>query len=69
MQVTQYANLFNSRVMRRRSKISARVSWFPIQLVASDPSFNCCTFTSKKANCPDFFNSLVNFIDANTVFK
>ena len=29
--------------------------------VARDPSSICCMLTSKKANCPDFSNSLVNF--------
>ena len=36
-------------------------------LVARDPSSICCTLTSKKANCPDFSNSLVNFIEVDIV--
>ena len=37
-------------------------------VAANDPSHKCCTFSSKKANCPDFFNSLVD-LDGETVMK
>ena len=42
---------------------------FLCALVAMDPSFNCCAFTAEKANCPDFSNSLVNFVDVDTAIK
>ena len=37
-------------------------------LLASDPSFNCCMFMSKKANFLEFSNSLVNFVAKDTLF-
>ena len=42
---------------------------FLYTLVARDLSLICCTLTSKKTNCPDFSNSLVNFIEVAIVFN
>ena len=38
---------------------------FLYTLVARDPSSISCMLTSKKANCPNISNSLVNFIEVD----